>query len=111
MKAIVFESPKKVNIKELPDPIIKDDEVLIAVKSAGVCGTDVHIFDGDFIGTYPVIPGHEFSGDIVEIGTVNNPYFRENGLKVYLCKNPVKNIGEVYKTSIGNERKRFTREN
>ncbi len=49
--------------------------------------------------------------DIVEIGTVNNPYFRENGLKVYLCKNPVKNIGEVYKTSIGNERKRFTREN
>jgi 2-desacetyl-2-hydroxyethyl bacteriochlorophyllide A dehydrogenase len=68
MKAIVFESPKKVNIKEIPSPIIKDDEVLIAVKSAGVCGTDVHIFDGDFIGTYPVIPGHEFSGDVIEIG-------------------------------------------
>lgn len=68
MKAIVFESPKKVNIKDVPFPIIKDDEVLIAVKSAGVCGTDVHIFDGDFIGTYPVIPGHEFSGEVVEIG-------------------------------------------
>ena len=49
--------------------------------------------------------------DIREIGTVKNPYFREKGVKVFLCKNPVKNIGEVYKTSISNERKRFTREN
>lgn len=68
MKAVFFESPKKANIKELPNPRIKDDEVLIAVRSAGVCGTDVHIYDGDFIGTYPVIPGHEFSGDVVEVG-------------------------------------------
>lgn len=68
MKAVVFESPKKANIKNVAPPIIKDDEVLIAVRSAGVCGTDVHIFEGDFIGTYPVIPGHEFSGDVVETG-------------------------------------------
>jgi len=49
--------------------------------------------------------------DIKEVGTVNNPYFREKGLKVFLCNNPVENIGEVYKSSIGNERKRFTRKN
>jgi len=49
--------------------------------------------------------------DIKEVGTINNPYFREKGLKVFLCKNPVENIGQVYKTSIANERKRFTREN
>ncbi len=68
MKAVVFESPKNISIKEIPDPKVQDDEVLIAIKSAGICGTDVHIYDGDFIGTYPVIPGHEFSGDIVEVG-------------------------------------------
>lgn len=49
--------------------------------------------------------------DIREVGTVNNRYFREKGVKVFLCKNPVKNIGEVYKTIISNDRKRFTREN
>lgn len=49
--------------------------------------------------------------DIREVGIVNNPYFREKGLKVFLCKKPVKNIAEVYKTSISNERKRFIREN
>jgi len=49
--------------------------------------------------------------DIKEVGAVNNPYFREKGLKVFLCKKPVENIGEVYKSSIGNERKRFTRIN
>lgn len=49
--------------------------------------------------------------DIREVGIVNNPYFREKGLKVFLCKKPVKNIADVYKTSIASERKRFTREN
>jgi hypothetical protein len=49
--------------------------------------------------------------DIREVGTVNNPYFREKGVKVFLCKNPVENIGEVYKTSIANERRKFTRIN
>ncbi len=68
MKAVVFESPNKIEITEVPDPVIKENEVLIAVKSAGVCGTDVHIYEGDFIGTYPVIPGHEFSGEVIDVG-------------------------------------------
>lgn len=68
MKAVVFESPNKVEITQVPDPTIKENEVLIAVKSAGVCGTDVHIYEGDFIGTYPVIPGHEFSGEVIAVG-------------------------------------------
>ncbi|HGJ65548.1 TPA: hypothetical protein ENS27_09185 [bacterium] len=68
MKAVVFESPGKVSVTNVPDPIITDDEVLVAVQSAGVCGTDVHIYEGDFIGTYPIIPGHEFAGKVVDIG-------------------------------------------
>lgn len=68
MKAVVFESPNSVKVKEVADPSVSDSDVLIAVKSAGVCGTDLHIYEGDFIGTYPVIPGHEFAGEVVEIG-------------------------------------------
>lgn len=68
MKAVVFESPNQTKIIDVPDPVIKENEVLIKVKASGVCGTDVHIYEGDFIGTYPIIPGHEFSGEIIEVG-------------------------------------------
>ncbi|GAB1452529.1 hypothetical protein MASR2M47_25850 [Draconibacterium sp.] len=47
--------------------------------------------------------------EITEIGSVQNPYFREKGVKVFLCRNPKTDINEVYKTSIFNERKRFIR--
>jgi 2-desacetyl-2-hydroxyethyl bacteriochlorophyllide A dehydrogenase len=68
MKAVVFDSPGEVNIRDIPDPKVGKEDVLIAVKAAGVCGTDVHIYEGDFIATYPVIPGHEFAGEVIELG-------------------------------------------
>jgi 2-desacetyl-2-hydroxyethyl bacteriochlorophyllide A dehydrogenase len=43
-------------------------EVLIQVRASGICGTDVHIFRGAYMGSYPVIPGHEFSGVVLEVG-------------------------------------------
>jgi hypothetical protein len=49
--------------------------------------------------------------DIKEVGTVNDPYFREKGVKVFLCRNPKTNIQEVYSNAVYNERKRFTRAN
>ena len=52
-----------------------------------------------------------FFSDIMEVGTVTDPYFREKGVKVFMCKKPVEKIGEVYMKSIANERKRFTRGN
>jgi len=68
MKAILFDSPGKVGIAEVADPAVGPEDVLIAVKAAGVCGTDVHIYEGDFIGTYPIIPGHEFAGEVMGTG-------------------------------------------
>jgi len=68
LKAVVFDSPGKFRISEVPDPIVGSDDVLIAVKAAGVCGTDVHIYEGDFIADYPLIPGHEFAGEVMEVG-------------------------------------------
>jgi len=42
--------------------------ITIQVGASGICGTDLHIFLGEYIGDYPIIPGHEFSGDVVSIG-------------------------------------------
>jgi len=42
--------------------------ITIRVSASGICGTDLHIFLGEYLGDYPIIPGHEFSGDVVAIG-------------------------------------------
>jgi len=68
MKAVVFPHPHEVVVEDCPNPQPGPGEVLVAVKAAGVCGTDVHLFEGDFIGSYPLIPGHEFAGEVVEVG-------------------------------------------
>ncbi|GGG15965.1 zinc-dependent alcohol dehydrogenase family protein [Paenibacillus abyssi] len=68
MKALVFEAPKRAVVKEVPYPKPKAGEVTIKVENVGICGTDVHIYEGEFISPYPIIPGHEFSGTIHEVG-------------------------------------------
>lgn len=68
MKALVIEGPRKAAIKEVTYPAPKQGEVTIQVKNVGICGTDFHIFEGEFLSPYPIIPGHEFSGIIHEVG-------------------------------------------
>jgi D-arabinitol dehydrogenase (NADP+) len=43
--------------------------VLVRVRACGICGTDQHIYDGDFGGPFPLIGGHELSGDVVAVGS------------------------------------------
>ncbi len=57
-----------IELKEVPIPSIKANEVLIKVKAAGICGTDIHILHDSFPYYPPVILGHEFAGEIVEVG-------------------------------------------
>lgn len=70
MKAVVKVKKGKscVELKEVDIPEIKNDEVLIKVKVCGICGSDVHIYHGEYPCIPPVILGHEFSGVIKEIG-------------------------------------------
>ncbi len=69
MKAVVIEGPKDFSIRELPYPKPGEGEVTLNVKVCCVCGTDIHLLDGEFKGSvYPLIPGHEFSGTIREVG-------------------------------------------
>lgn len=71
MKAIQLLGKEKVVLKEVPMPVIGPDEILIRVKAASLCGTDVRMYQNGYKNVSeqnPLIPGHEFAGDIAEIG-------------------------------------------
>lgn len=68
MKAAQISSPNQLEILDIPIPAPAPDEVLIRVMASGICGTDIHIFRGEYLGTYPIIPGHEFAGVVEQIG-------------------------------------------
>jgi len=63
-----------IEIREVPVPELQDeDDVLIEIKAAGICGTDIHILHDKFTYYPPVTLGHEFSGEIIKLGKkVNN---------------------------------------
>ena len=68
MQAAQITQPHLLEILEIPHPKLADDELLIKVMASGICGTDIHIFRGEYMGAYPVIPGHEFSGVVESVG-------------------------------------------
>ncbi|KAI2611172.1 GroES-like protein [Hypoxylon fragiforme] len=65
MKAVRYEKPEVWDIVDVPLPTIRPGDVLIKVKACGVCGTDLHIHEGEFIAEFPLIPGHETIGEVV----------------------------------------------
>ncbi len=69
MKAIVYDAPRQLRYREVSTPEIAADEVLIRVRSCGICGTDLHIHEGEFLAAFPLIPGHEFAGEVVSVGS------------------------------------------
>ena len=69
MKALVLEEYKKLVYKDVDDPIPSENEVLVEIKAVGICGSDVHGFDGSTGRRIPpIIMGHEASGIITETG-------------------------------------------
>ncbi|QKZ24197.1 zinc-dependent alcohol dehydrogenase family protein [Streptomyces chartreusis] len=69
MKAAVIEAPGKVTVTTVPDPTPGPREVVVDVAACGLCGTDLHILQGEFAPTLPVVPGHEFAGEVVGLGS------------------------------------------
>jgi len=68
MKAAEYQGKNIITVVEVPKPVISPDEVLLKIHSVGICGTDLHIYAGG-TGVKPgTIIGHEFSGEIVEVG-------------------------------------------
>jgi threonine 3-dehydrogenase len=75
VKALVKEKAGPgLKLTNVPEPTIRDDEVLIRVKRAGVCGTDVHIYEWDDWARGrvkpPIVVGHEFAGEVVRVGSL-----------------------------------------
>lgn len=68
MKSAFISQPNHLEIVDLPMPEPGENEVLIQVMACGICGTDIHIFRGEYLGPYPVVPGHEFSGVVAQVG-------------------------------------------
>ncbi|MFJ9613919.1 zinc-dependent alcohol dehydrogenase family protein [Streptomyces noursei] len=69
MRAVVVHTPGHYEVTTVADPAPGPGEVVIAPAAVGICGTDAHIVDGEFAPTpYPIVPGHEFTGEVVALG-------------------------------------------
>ena len=70
VRAVVFHEPGRFSVDEVPDPVAGPRQVVVRVEAVGICGTDVHVLDGEFAPTrYPIIPGHETSGVVESVGS------------------------------------------
>ncbi|MCU0520011.1 MAG: zinc-dependent alcohol dehydrogenase family protein [Anaerolineae bacterium] len=68
MKALTIHRPTEAAVVDIPVPDPGPTDILVKVAACGICGTDVHIYRGEYLGEYPVIPGHEFAGEVTAVG-------------------------------------------
>jgi L-iditol 2-dehydrogenase len=111
MRSLSFYGPKNLKVEEYPIPDIAEDEMLVKVSYAGVCGTDNRIYQGTKKIPTPRIIGHEFVGEVTAIGEKVKAFQLGNRVTVYpmipcgtcyVCKSGRKNIC-VNRTTIGYE--------
>jgi 2-desacetyl-2-hydroxyethyl bacteriochlorophyllide A dehydrogenase len=74
VKAAVVVTPGTIEIQEVPDPTPGPTDVVVKPAAVGICGTDLHIMDGEFAPAFPIVPGHEFAGEIVAVGSAVTDY-------------------------------------
>jgi L-iditol 2-dehydrogenase len=70
MKALIFEAPRQAVVADVDAPPIGPDDVLVRSRAVGICHSDFELYEGRYIipVAYPVIPGHEWAGEVVEVG-------------------------------------------
>ena len=68
MKAVQYASARNFAVVDVPDPTPEDEEVVMKVAANGVCHTDVNVHEGEFFASFPLIPGHEVVGTVVDKG-------------------------------------------
>jgi 2-desacetyl-2-hydroxyethyl bacteriochlorophyllide A dehydrogenase len=69
VRAAVITGVGQVSVETVDDPTPGPRDVVVEVAAAGICGTDLHILQGEFAPTLPIIPGHEFAGTVVALGS------------------------------------------
>lgn len=68
MQAVIFPAPNQITLEQVADPRCETDEVIVQVTQVGICGTDLHIYRNEYLSAFPLIAGHELTGQIVEVG-------------------------------------------
>lgn len=105
MKAIIKENKEawSLSLAEIPVPGIRDGDVLVKIRSAGVCHTDVTILENNYIGRKPVpvpmVLGHEGAGEIVDTG----PGISRSRIGERVAIEPISGCGNCYQCLIGNK--------
>jgi D-arabinitol dehydrogenase (NADP+) len=69
MKTCVVLQPKQIKMQEQCIPNPPKNELLVKGMASGICGIDVHVFQGEYLGIYPTIPGLEFAGEVEGAGS------------------------------------------
>jgi 2-desacetyl-2-hydroxyethyl bacteriochlorophyllide A dehydrogenase len=68
MKAAVLTAPKTIGVQDIDTPAPGPRQVLVKLKSCGICTLEQRLYTGDVKIYYPIVPGHEASGEVVEVG-------------------------------------------
>jgi D-arabinitol dehydrogenase (NADP+) len=68
MRAVVYSQAQQFDVIDVDEPALRAGEVRLRILASGVCGTDGHIHDGGFGVRFPVTPGHEMVGEVIELG-------------------------------------------
>lgn len=86
MRALVVNAPDAFAVEDVPRPEPGPNEVLCKVRAVAICGTDPHIIQGHHLGfwpkEFPLVPGHEWCGDVVEVGPGAEVFGWEPGIRV-----------------------------
>ena len=105
MQAQVFYESEKMELEELPVPRVSDVDVLVRVKNCGICGSDISYYYGlspvgTATGKGPLVLGHEFTGEVVEVGSVaKSMNLFKPGDRVVV--NPVQHCNACYACAAG----------
>lgn len=94
MKALVYEGPRQMVIRDVPVPTLKPDEVLVRVAYSGICGSELSGYEGrNALRKPPLIMGHEFSGTIEAIGDAVKASYPEWSVGKRVTANPLISCG------------------
>lgn len=83
MKAWVLHGINDFRMETVEEPVLADHEVLVAVKAAGICGSDIPRVYRTGTYSYPTIPGHEFSGIVVKTGAKADPKWMDKRVGIF----------------------------
>ena len=97
MRAVVIPEKEGVEVTTVDDPAPGPREVVVEVAGCGICGTDLHILQGEFAPSLPLVPGHEFAGAVVAAGAE----VRDVTVGDLVAVDPTRNCGECRQCRLG----------